>query len=228
MLDTINKTGSQLGLSWAKQSLDLFKTAPRKWISLALVYVGLFMMLPSIPGLQIFALISILIWPVFLAIATMMYRDADMKKQQNLSQIVQHIQPKISQLIGLGAACLLYVLLVSLLLNSELEGLANVLQNKDKMTEAQVQAFVQKMLPVLLKLTVLLIPMMMATWFAPMLIAFNQYPLIKALKSSIAGSIQYMVALGAAWLALTLGVIFAVLLVGTVAGFVGALVRWVC
>jgi hypothetical protein len=220
----ILQSRTQTGISWVKESVALFNTEPRKWLSVALVYVGLFMMLPSIPGLQFFAFISILIWPVFLAIALAIYRNAEMKKQQTVGEIITQIQPKISQLVALGGACLLYAVLVSFVLNSDLQGLEVLMGNKEKMTESQMMAFLQKMFPLLLKLTLLLIPLMMATWFAPMLIAFNNYNLIKAIKSSIAGSIQYMVALGAAWMLLTGGIILLMLVVGTVVGLISAIV----
>lgn len=215
---------TQTGISWVKESVALFKTAPRKWLSLGLAYVGLFMMLPSVPGLQFFAFISILIWPVFLAIAITLYRNAEMKKQQNIGEIVTQIQPKIQTLIGLGGACLLYAVLVSFVLNSDLQGLTAIAETKTKMTESQMLAFLQKMTPLLLKLVLLLIPLMMATWFSPMLIAFNNYGLVKAIKSSIAGSIQYMVALSAAWALLTAGILLLMLAVGIVAGVVSAMV----
>jgi hypothetical protein len=220
----ILQSRTQTGISWVKESIALFNSAPRKWLSVALVYVGLFMMLPSIPGLQFFALISILIWPVFLAIALALYRNAEMKKQQTVGEIVTQIQPKISQLVALGGACLLYAVLVSFVLNSDLQGLEALVGNKEKMTESQMLEFLQKMFPLMLKLTLLLIPLMMATWFAPMLIAFNNYNLVKAIKSSIAGSIQYMVALGAAWILLTGGIILLMLVVGIVVGLISAIV----
>jgi hypothetical protein len=220
----ILQSRTQTGISWVKESVALFNTAPRKWLSVALVYVGLFMMLPSVPGLQFFALISILIWPVFLAIALAIYRNAEMKKQQTVGEIITQIQPKISQLVALGGACLLYAVLVSFVLNSDLQGLEVLMGNKEKMTESQMMALLQKIFPLLLKLTLLLIPLMMATWFAPMLIAFNNYNLVKAIKSSIAGSIQYMVALGAAWILLTFGIILLMLMVGIVVGLISALV----
>lgn len=220
----ILQSRTQTGISWVKESVALFKTAPRKWLMLALAYVGLFMMLPSIPGLQLFAFISILIWPVFLAVAIALYRNAEMKKQQTVGEIIMQIQPKISQLVALGGACLLYAVLVSFLLNSDLQGLEAAVGNKDKMTESQMMAFLQTIFPLLLKLTLLLIPLMMATWFAPMLIAFNNYSMVKAIKSSIAGSIQYMVALGAAWLLLTAGMLALMLAVGIVAGVISAMV----
>lgn len=219
----ISDSRTQTGISWVKESVALFNTAPRKWISLALVYVGLFMMLPSVPALQFFAFISIIIWPVFLAIAIALYRNAEMKKQQNVSEIIMQIQPKIAQLMALGGLCLLYVILVSFVLNSDLQGLQSLLVDKEKMTESQMAAFVQKMFPLLLKLSLLLVPLMMATWFSPMLIAFNNYSLVKAIKSSIAGSLQYMVALSVSWLVLMLGILALVLVVGIAVGVVSVL-----
>ena len=220
----ILESRTQTGISWIKESIALFKTAPRKWLMLALVYVGLFMMLPSIPVLQFFAFVSILMWPVFLALAIALYRNADMKKQQSLSETMQTIKPKMLQLMALGGACLLYAVLMSFVLNSDLQGLAAMAQNKDKMTESQMMAFMQKVLPVMLKMLLLSIPLLMATWFSPMLIAFNNYNLVKAMKSSIAGSLQYVIALTAAWLLLTAGMLALMMAVGIIAGVVSALV----
>ncbi len=219
----ILESRTQTGLSWIKESLALFKTAPRKWLMLALAYVGFFMMLPSVPGLQFLAFISILTWPVFLAIALALYRNAELKKQQSLAEIIKNIQPKMPQLIGLGAACLLYAVLISFVLNSDLQGLATLAQNKDKMTEPQMMVFMQKMLPVMLKMLLLSVPLLMATWFSPMLIVFNNYSLVKAVKSSIAGSLQYVVALSAAWLVLTVGILSLMMGVGIIGGLVSAI-----
>ena len=41
----ILESRTKTGLSWVKESIALFKTAPRQWLLLALVYVGLFMIL---------------------------------------------------------------------------------------------------------------------------------------------------------------------------------------
>lgn len=225
----ILESRTKTGISWVTESVALFRTAPRKWLLLSLTYVGLFIMLPSVPALQLLSFISVLLWPAFLAIALAFYRNAEMEKVQNLTVIINYIKPKIGQLIGLGGACLLYAALVSLLLNSDLQGLATLAQSKAtqpeaQMTEPQMVEFMKKMTPFLLKLTLLLIPLMMATWFAPMLIAFNNYSLVKAIKSSIAGSLQYIVALGAAWLVLTAGILALMLVVGIVAGIVSSLI----
>ena len=219
----ILESRTQTGLSWVKESLALFKTAPRKWLLLALAYVGFFMMLPSVPGLQFLAFVSILLWPVFLAVVIALYRNADMKKQQNLADLLRVIQPKMSTLMALGATCLLYGVLISMLLNSDLQGLADMAQTKTQMTESQMMTLLQKIMPVMLKMGLLLIPLMMATWFSPMLIAFNNYSMVKAIKSSIAGSLQYIVAMGIAWLVLTVGIVVLMSFVGIVAGIISRL-----
>lgn len=220
----ILESRTKTGVSWVTESIALFKTSPRKWLTISLAYVGFFIILPSVPIFQFLSFISVLLWPVFLAIALAFYRNAEMKKEQNLTEIINYMKPKVSQLMGLGGACLLYAALVSLILNSDLQGLAQVVQGNDEMTESKMMEFMQKMMPILLKLSLLLIPLMMATWFAPMLIAFNNYGVVKAIKSSIAGTIQYMVALGAAWILLTLGILGIMLIVGIVAGILSSLI----
>ena len=227
----IFESSAKTGMSWVKESIDLFKSAPRKWLLLALAYIGFFILLPAMPGSQLFTFISILIWPVFLAISAALYRNAEMKKQQNLSETIQNIQAKISPLVALGAACLLYAVLVGFLLNSDIQGLAELMQNKTKMTESEMMIFMQKMTPVLLKMLLLSVPLLMATWFAPMLIAFNNYSLVKAIKSSIAGALQYAIALIAAWLLFTVGIaalMLPVIIIGALVHVLGQILLFGC
>lgn len=201
ILDSRTKTG----ISWIGESITLFKQSPRKWLLLALCYLGIFVLIPSVPGLQIFAFVTILIWPVFIVIAMRLYRNAEIKKLENLSTIMHLIQPKIKQLFLLGLVCLLYFIVVSIILSTDVKALAEIIDKQTQLTEEEMTLAVQTMIPILLKLTLLFIPLMMAVWFAPMLIAFNQYSLVKAIKSSVAGSLQYIVAMTAAWLLLTAG-----------------------
>src|SRR5450830_183774 len=219
----IFETSSKTGRSWISESIALFKATPSKWMLLASVYVAVFMMIPSLPGFQLFSLITILIWPIFMVIAIAMYRNADNSISQRLSEIINMIKPKMKPLILLGGIFLLYGMLVSLVLNSDVEGLVGMTQSIDKMTDSQAIALLQKFLPFLLKLILALIPMMMATWFSPMLIAFNNYTVGKAIKSSIAGSLQYLFALGIAWLLLTVGIFALLVVAGIVIAIIGGL-----
>jgi hypothetical protein len=215
---------TQTGIRWVRESFAIFKQSPRKWMLLALAYVGLFMMLPSLPGFQAFAIVTILIWPIFIAIAIRIYRNAELKTPEMLSNIVKLIQPKMTSLMLLGVVCLLYGIVVNFILNSDIQGLAAITQGKSEIDESAMMALLQKMLPFLLKLTLFLVPLMMATWFSPMLIAFNNYSLGKAIKSSLAGTLQYMIALSVSWLMLTSVIILIMLFAGIVVGILGALI----
>jgi hypothetical protein len=220
----ILESRTQTGISWVRESFAIFKQSPRKWMLLALAYVGLFMMLPSLPGFQAFAIVTILIWPIFIAIAIRIYRNAELKTPEMLSNIVKLIQPKMTSLMLLGVVCLLYGIVVNFILNSDIQGLAAITQGKSEIDESAMMALLQKMLPFLLKLTLFLVPLMMATWFSPMLIAFNNYSLGKAIKSSLAGTLQYMIALSVSWLMLTSVIILIMLFAGIVVGILGALI----
>ncbi|EUJ09650.1 hypothetical protein Meth11DRAFT_0449 [Methylophilaceae bacterium 11] len=220
----ILESRTKTGLSWVKESLELFKTQPSRWMLLAIAYVGIFMMLPSIPGLGIFALLTVLIWPVFIAFAVMLYRNAEMGKQETVQAVLAKIQPKFTLLMLLGLACLVYATLATFLLNSDIQGLMSFADKGAQMSESEYVKFMDKFMPFILKLLLLLFPLFIATWFSPVLIVINNYTLVKAIKSSIAGVLQYTVAMGAAWLVLSAGVMGLMLIVGLVIGVVGALV----
>jgi hypothetical protein len=214
----ILESRTKTGISWVGESITLFKQSPRKWLLLALTYLGIFVLMPSIPGLQLFAFVTILIWPVFIAIAMRMYRNAEFKKVENLSAIMQLIQPKVRTLLMLGLLSLFYFIIVSIILSSDMQVLAEIIENKNQLSEQEMATALQTMMPIFLKLALLFIPLMMIGWFAPMLIAFNGYPLGKAIKSSIAGALQYMVAMAAAWLLLSAGIITLMLAASVLAG----------
>ena len=215
----IHQSNIQTGLSWAKESWALFKLAPSKWISLGLSYIVLFFILPSLPGLQILSLVSTLIWPAFLVLAVTLYRNADNGITEAISQILTRIKPKLKQLVGLGALCLAYFVAVSLILGDDMQNVMKLVE-VGAQTNAQVNTLLDKTLPLLLKLTLLLLPLLMFTWFSPMLIVYNNYSVIKAVKSSIAGLLQYMLALGISWLVFTLAFMLVMLGLGLVVGLI--------
>jgi hypothetical protein len=73
------------------------------------------------------------------------------------------------------------------------------------------------------KLILLLLPLLMATWFSPMLIVYNHYSLFKSIKSSIAGCLMYIAPLGLSWLIFSTTAILFMLscgvLIGSLASF---------
>lgn len=220
----ILESRTQTGISWVKESIALFRQSPNQWLLLSMVYVGIFMMLPSLPGLGLLALLTVIIWPVFVVFAVLLFRNAEMGKQQTVQQVLALIQPKLKELMLLGLTCLVYATLVTYVLNADIQGVASITQGKDEISQSEMMQLMDKLLPLMLKLLLLLAPLFLATWFSPMLIAINHYSLVKSIKSSIAGMLQYTIAMGAAWLVLSAGVILVMLLAGMVIGIVGALI----
>jgi hypothetical protein len=208
----------QTGVSWAKESLAIFKQAPRKWMLLALAYLAIFLIIPSIPGLQIFAFVTILFWPVIIVVLIRYYRNAEYQKVEKLADIMQLIQPKMKKLLRLGFVNLLYSILVSIVLSADLQALEQIMLKQTELTDQEKLAAFETMMPVFLKLALMFIPLMMAVWYAPMLIAFNDYSVMKSLKSSIAGSIQYMLAMVITWLLISVGIVLLMMLATVVAG----------
>ncbi|MFW5432048.1 MAG: BPSS1780 family membrane protein [Methylophilaceae bacterium] len=218
----ILESRTRTGISWISESIALFKQAPRKWLLLALVFLGLFVLLPSVPGLEIFGLITMFIWPAFVAIAIRQYRNVEFKKTESLSTTIQLIQPNIRALVILGFVNLLYLILVSLL-STDAKEFAVLMNSHTKMNEAELALAAKKAIPSFLMFVLLLIPMFMMNWFSPMLIAFNNYSLAKAIKSSIAGCLQYIVALIAAWLLLSTGMMALIIVASLIAGLFAAM-----
>ncbi len=159
-----------------------------------------------------------LILPIFMAIVIATFRNTDRKQTQRVREIIRELQPKMPLLIALGGASLLYVLLMNRILSSDIQALLDMQKGDTDMTQPQLVAYLDKMMPLLLQTMLLKVPLVMATWFSPMLIAFNNYSVIKAVKSSIAGTLKYMVALSAAWLTLTAGMAVVLALLGAIFG----------
>ncbi|MDG2293306.1 MAG: BPSS1780 family membrane protein [Methylophilaceae bacterium] len=206
------------GFSWISESIALCQQSPKQWMLLALAYLGIFVLLPSLPGLQLLGFVAIIVWPIFIAVAVRLYRNAEYQKQEKPAAIMALIQPKLRKLCLLGLINLVYFTIVSVLLNTDVQMLADLLEKQAQVKDEQMRLVWQTMMPIMLKVIVLFIPLMMALWFSPMLIAFNDYSIKKALKSSIAGVLQYWAAMIAAWLLLSASIVALTLTTSLVAG----------
>lgn len=212
------------GFSWVQESVALFKQQTGKWISISAAYL-LFMLLSSTIS-EVMAIVSILLWPAVTAYVLLIYRSVEMGKQESTQQIFNQLKPTLKPLLFLGLLAIIYLALAGWWLNDDMQAVVEMTKTQQSMSEAERMALVKTAFPLYAKLLLLLVPLFVVTWFSPLLIAVNQYPLVKAIKSSIAGVLQYFGALNIAWLVLTaylmLFSIFAGLIVG-VLGLVGTL-----
>jgi cell division protein FtsL len=183
---------------------------------LSLAYLFIFMLLPSMPMIQIFSIASILIWPIFLVFAVNFYKTHDKNKEENFLAVFEKIKPRLATLLMLGFICLIYAAMVTMVLNSEMQGFIQLSENNNELVTV-----INNFVPMIGKLILLLLPLLMATWFSPMLIVYNNYSLFKSIKSSIAGCLMYIFPLGLSWLIFsTIAILFMLscgLLIGALA-----------
>jgi len=220
----MTETGTQRGLRWVRESVVLFKTQPHIWMLWSLTYIAIFMILPSLPMLSFLGLLSVVIWPACMAFVVMLYRQMDLQGEMAPAMVWQQLQTHFRTLMLLGLSCLIYAVLATYLLGSDLAALVAHAPTKAGMTESQMTVFLENTLSFIVKVLLLLLPLFIATWFSPMLIALNGYSLSKAIKSSIAGMLQYTVPMGVSWLVMTAGMLVVMLGLGLVIGILGALI----
>lgn len=220
----MTETGTQQGLRWVRESLALFKTQPHVWMLWSLAYIVIFMVLPSMPLLGFLGLLSVVIWPACMAFVVLLYRQVDMQGEMAPRMVWQQLQTHIKTLVFLGISCLIYAVLATYLLSSELADLVAHAPSKAGMSESQMTQFLENTLSFVAKVLLLLLPLFIATWFSPMLIALNGYDLPKAIKSSIAGMLKYTMPMGVSWLVMTLAMLVVMLGLGLVIGILGVLI----
>lgn len=207
------------GLSWVTASLQIFLLSPSKWLLLALAYVAIFVVLPSLPHMPVLiALLVILFWPCFIALAIGLYREADQGRNTELTDLFQQIKPRMGMLIALGGICLVYGILVGMFTNGDTQVLGELINQKADPRQILTQA-----LPLMAKVLIFFTPLLMATWFSPMLIAYQEFSVLEAIKHSLWASWRNLVTLGVAWLVLTLALVLVMLVMGIVVGLVAVI-----
>ncbi len=219
---SLNKKPGQIktGLNWVIGSFYLFRQSPRKWLLLALAYVLLFLVLPVLPHMPtLVALLVILIWPGFIAVTIGMYREVDQGRDTKAAELVAQIKPYIGRLITLGGICLVYGVLMGMITRGDSQALSELIGQK----AVDPELILTQALPLMLKLSILITPLIMATWFSPMLIAYQEFSVADAIKHSIWASWRNLVALGVAWLGLTVALVSVMLIAGIIVGMVAAL-----
>lgn len=210
------QSGIKRGMNWVIHSVSVFRKTPATWMLLSLGYVILFMVIPAMPAMPtLLKLLIILAWPYCLAVAIGMFRQADQNRDVEFGELALQIRPNLAKLVALGGVCLIYGILVSIFTQRDMQVFAE-LANATPPSEA----LLTQALPLVTKLLLLLLPMMMATWFSPMLVAYNNYSVVNAIKSSIAGCLQYVIPLTVAWLFLTVTIAFGMMLIGVLVALV--------
>lgn len=222
MQDTVDKRRAmgplKAGLDWVYRSVFLFRQNPPKWLIHALLYAMLFVMLPSVPALPVLiSLVIILFWPTFLALFMGVFREADANRDTEPRELVEEIKPNFVRLITLGGIFLAYGILTGVLVKGEVAALNTLVSEK-----AEAEIVMQQLTPLIIKMLLILTPMIMASWFSPMLVGFHGFGVLEAIKHSFWQCGRLLLAITVAWTILGLALLLVLLLASLFVGVITA------
>jgi uncharacterized membrane protein len=179
------------GVGWITDGFGLFKMAPGIWIANIVIFFVIVMVLSFIP---IVSLVLNLFMPVFTAGFMLGCRDLDEGNDLQISHLFAGFQNRTGALVAVGA---LYLVMIIIVMGVAFGGMfmagggTAMMENPEAM---QNGAMPTAMLLAVLIGTALMIPVVMAYWFAPALIVFNEeLGVIEAMKMSFMGCLKNII-----------------------------------
>ena len=189
--------------SWLKDIFLILKKTKNHSLVIGYTYLFIFLVLPSLPLIQFLSPIVIILWPVAVVQIINFYRSSDNKKN-SIFKLDSQIKKSIPQLLRIGLITFFYALVISTFLSPQMQSIVEQANAGDSVLDAAV------FLKLILKLFLFMLPLFAATWFSPMIVVYRGEGVFKALKSSIAAILIYIIPLLLTWVSMI--VIFAVLI----------------
>ncbi len=177
--------------SWIRDGFEHFNRDAGVWIGICIVGFIIMMAVSFVPLLSSLMNLTSYIWVVGLLMACKAQDDG---QPIDLGYLFAGFKNKPLQMLGMAALFYLAMgVIVYLVVGDAVQGLA-LAQDPN----ADPEMVMQQLAPLLDKLPIILlfsIPMIMATWFTPALVAFNNVPLLQAMKLSFIASSRNLIPL---------------------------------
>ena len=189
--------------SWLRDIFLILKKTKNHSLVIGYTYLFIFLVLPSLPLIQFLSPIVIILWPVAVVQIINFYRSPDNKKI-SIFKLDSKIKKNIPQLLRIGLITFFYALVISTFLSPQMQSIVEQANAGDSVLDAAV------FLKLIVKLFLFMLPLFAATWFSPMIVVYRGEGVFKALKSSIAAILIFIIPLLLTWVSMI--VIFAVLI----------------
>lgn len=173
--------------AWIVSGFDLFKANPAMWIILFLIYLAIIVPISLVPVIG--SVLSTLLAPVFAA--GLMWGCKALRQHQDLeiNHLFAGFKQNTAQLIAVGGIYMASLLIVSVMVVLTLDrDTMNILMKGGTVSPEQANAM---LLPILVAMLFLL-PVLMAYWFAPVLVGLNNLTAIEAMKLSFKACLKNM------------------------------------
>ena len=172
---------------WIAQGFALFKQSPVIWIVLFLIYLLLAMALTFIPFLG--PLLLNLLAPVFMAGFMLGCKAIEQGEELEINHLFAGFQHNTAQLITVGGIYLASTIVIAALAFALMgSGTVSALMSGGEETQMLMEG--GKLTLTILCMMLLLMPLIMAYWFAPALVALNGLQAVEAMKLSFSACLR--------------------------------------
>ncbi|MCC6161083.1 MAG: hypothetical protein IT526_02400 [Nitrosomonas sp.] len=171
------------GLQWILSGFYFFRMAPLNWILLCFTYLLIGTTLGLVPYLGGF--VGILTVPVFVAGIMVGCRQLDLSGKLELEYLFYGFKKYTSSLITIGGIYLVGdILITGFFMLRGGDAVVDMWLHGKRFDETELAGVANDILSATLFSLLLSIPLLMAIWFAPMLVIFEQMPPFIALRKS--------------------------------------------
>lgn len=184
---TVSRTSAVTGVDWIKEGWRLFMLAPIPWTGMTAL---VFLVLMGIGMLPMIGVLAVHVLSPFI-VAGYMAASRGGSRGETISFIYLAAGWRESRntLMVIGAIYMIATLLifqsVKYFTGGDMEALLQQSQNPAALTPEQAEIILSTALPAMSLGTLLFAPLLMATWFAPALVLFENFPAGRALWWSL-------------------------------------------
>ncbi len=190
----VRQVDAKQGWQWIMTGFFLFRKAPLVWIILCatLLLIAATLALIPIAGQFIFTLLS----PVFLAGVMIGCKTLEEGGRLEITHLLAGFRGTASPLITIGGIYLVgQVLIVGVFMLVGGDALMGLLLEGKRVDENELRNVSGDMLSASLVALVLTIPLLMAVWFAPLLVKFGNMRALDAMRSSFIACLKNIIPL---------------------------------
>ena len=179
----IHQVHAKQGLQWILSGFYMFRRAPLAWIFVCftLMLIAISMSLIPLLGKFIFTLVS----PVFLAGIMLGCKDMEQGKSLDMTHLFIAFRTNTVPLITIGGIYLIgQILIIGLVMLIGGSQMTDMMLYGKRVDESELMGVMSSFLTSSLIALTLSIPLMMASWFSPLLVVFDNVPPIIAMQKS--------------------------------------------
>jgi len=186
--DTPASVGAGRGVDWISEGWRLFSLSKGAWVGIIIIYFILMVVASLIP------FVSNVLNPILLGGLMLGCRALDQGEDMGVGQLFAGFSKNVGSLILLGVLMLVFVLVAALIAGIfTIGGAAGIaLLGKGDPSVLLGAGFAAVMLFILVWLA-LILPIAMATWFAPALIVLHDVPVLQAMLLSFKGALRNII-----------------------------------